>query len=69
MVYRLYKALYGLKQAPRAFFALVFLLYFLDAAFECGWATIGVDHDDDFDEGEVHKQHYVDIELEEPIKN
>lgn len=50
-------------------FALVFLLYFLDAAFECGWATIGVDDHDDFDEGEVHKQHYVDIELEEPIKN
>lgn len=48
-------------------FALVSMLYFLDSAFECGWATIGVD--DDCDEGEVQKPHYIDIESEEPIKS
>jgi uncharacterized membrane protein len=56
-------------------FALVSMLYFLDVAYECGWAAIvGVDDDvvtdADCVEDEVHnKQHHVDMELVEQIKN
>lgn len=49
-------------------FALVFMLYFLDVTFECGWVNVGVDEDDCV-EDELHKQHHVDMELQEPIRN
>ncbi|CAK8537746.1 unnamed protein product [Lathyrus sativus] len=43
-------------------FALVFLLYFLDAPFECGWATVKGVNDHECVQVEVPKQHCIDME-------
>ncbi|CAL0307773.1 unnamed protein product [Lupinus luteus] len=39
-------------------FVLVFMLYFLDVTFECGWVGVA----DDI-EAEVHHNHHIDIEI------